>query len=150
MVEVLLSPVKGKSTELENVNDDMFAQKMLGDGIAVIPSENEFYSPIDGTVTMVFETQHAIGIETKNGVEVLIHIGLETMSLNGKPFQTKVHAGDCVKAGDLLTIVDWSYIRKKGLDVIVPIIVTNKKVIKNRNIGLITVGDNLFEIDLKG
>ena len=137
-MEVLCSPVNGKATMLENVHDEMFSEKMLGDGIAVIPDENELRSPVEGTVTMIYETQHAIGI--------LIHIGIDTVQLHGVPFQTKAKVGDRVKQGDLLTIVDWDMIRNKNMDVIVPIIVTNKRVDQMKTNGDIRVGEPLFEI----
>lgn len=128
MSERLCSPVNGRVVMLEHVNDEMFAQKMLGDGIAVAPSENELFSPVDGTVTMIYETQHAIGIRSAQDADILIHIGIDTVSLKGKPFHTKVKVGEHVKKGELLTVVDWNAIRKKGMDVIVPIIVMNRKV----------------------
>lgn len=147
MSETVFSPVKGEATLLENVNDEMFAQKMLGDGIALIPKENEFRSPVDGIVTMVYDTQHAIGITTKEGTEILIHIGIDTMELKGEPFQTKTKVGDHVAKGDLLTIINWDLIKKKGMDVIVPIIVTNKQITKQYKQGEVCVGDPLFEIE---
>ncbi|MFT4006279.1 MAG: PTS glucose transporter subunit IIA [Lacrimispora sp.] len=146
MSELLYSPVRGRAARLEDVKDEMFSEKMLGDGIAVISDQDEVMSPVDGTVTMVYETQHAIGISTKDGADVLIHMGIDTVALKGEPFQTKVKVGDTVKKGDLLTVVDWEAIRQKGLDVIVPIIITNKKV-KQRSVEEeIKVGDPLLEI----
>ena len=145
-MEVLCSPVNGKATMLENVHDEMFSEKMLGDGIAVIPDENELRSPVEGTVTMIYETQHAIGIQTDLGTDILIHIGIDTVPLPGVPFQTKGMGGDRVQQGDLLTIVDWDMIRNKNMDVIVPIIVTNKRVDQMKTNGDIRVGEPLFEI----
>ena len=141
-MEVLCSPVNGKATMLENVHDEMFSEKMLGDGIAVIPDENELRSPVEGTVTMIY----AIGIQTDLGTDILIHIGIDTVQLHGVPFQTKAKVGDRVKQGDLLTIVDWDMIRNKNMDVIVPIIVTNKRVDQMKTNGDIRVGEPLFEI----
>ena len=115
-------------------------------GIAVIPDENELRSPVEGTVTMIYETQHAIGIQTDLGTDILIHIGIDTVQLHGVPFQTKAKVGDWVKQGDLLTIVDWDMIRNKNMDVIVPIIVTNKRVDQMKTNGDIRVGEPLFEI----
>ena len=145
-MEVLCSPVNGKATMLENVHDEMFSEKMLGDGIAVIPDENELRSPLEGSVTMIYETQHAIGIQTYLGTDILIHIGIDTVQLHGVPFQTKAKVGDRVKQGDLLTIVDWDMIRNKNMDVIVPIIVTNKRVDQMKTNGDIRVGEPLIEI----
>jgi glucose-specific phosphotransferase system IIA component len=87
-MEVLCSPVNGKATMLENVHDEMFSEKMLGDGIAVIPDENELRSPVEGTVTMIYETQHAIGIQTDLGTDILIHIGTPC-SCTGYRFKQK-------------------------------------------------------------
>ncbi|MEF9967431.1 MAG: PTS glucose transporter subunit IIA [Longicatena sp.] len=146
-MELLYSPVNGEITNLENVNDKMFAEKMLGDGIALIPNEDEFVSPIDGKVTMIYDTQHAIGITTLEDTEILIHIGIDTVDLKGIPFDTKVKVGDNVKKGDLLTVIDWKYIKERGLDVIVPLIVMNKKVKQPHKEGKIRVGDKLLEIE---
>ncbi len=101
---------------------------------------------MEGTVTMIYETQHAIGIQTDLGTDILIHIGIDTVQLHGITFQTKAKVGDRVKQGDLLTIVDWDMIRNKNMDVIVPIIVTNKRVDQMKTNGDIRVGEPLFEI----
>ena len=145
-MEIFNSPVNGEVVTLEHVNDEMFSKKMLGDGIAVIPHENEIFSPVDGTITMIYETQHAIGIKTDQGAEILIHIGLDTVLLNGKPFQTKTAKGKKVTKGELLTVVDWDMIRNENLDVIVPIVITNKKVEHKKPDGIIKIGDPLLHI----
>lgn len=111
MGEQVYSPLKGKLINIEDVSDEMFSQRMLGDGVAIIPSDKNIYSPVDGVVTMVYDTQHAIGLKTNDGKDILIHIGIETVNLKGKPFKTKVKVGDAVKHGDLLTVVDWTYIK---------------------------------------
>lgn len=148
-MEILCSPVNGDVIKLEKVNDEMFSQKMLGDGVAVIPHVDKFASPIDGKITLIYETQHAIAIETKNGTEVLIHIGIDTMNLQGKPFDTKVNVGDEVKTGDLLTRINWEMIEEKGLEKVVPIIVLNKKVklINNEEEVKVKVGDPILNIE---
>lgn len=148
-METLCSPVNGNVIKLEKVNDEMFAQKMLGDGIAVVPSEDEFVSPIDGEVTLIYETQHAIAIKTECNTEVLIHIGIDTMNLEGKPFSTKVHVGDKVKKGDLLTNINWAMILTKGLEKVVPIIILNKKVklINDSEDVEVKVGDPILNIE---
>lgn len=150
MSERLCSPVNGRVVMLEHVNDEMFAQKMLGDGVAVAPSENELFSPVDGVVTMVYETQHAIGIRSTENADILIHIGIDTVALKGKPFHTKVKVGEHVKKGDLLTVVDWRFIKKKGMDVIVPIIVMNRKVRQCAAEGNIQVQELLLEMEEQG
>lgn len=147
MTNILYSPMMGKTIALNKVKDDVFSQKLLGDGIAIIPDGKEIYSPIDGIITMIFDTKHAIGIETESGLEILLHIGLDTVLLNGIPFDTRVKIGDQVKKGDLLTVVDWSYIEGKGCDTIVPILVINKKIKQIITGKIVQPGDILFEVE---
>lgn len=145
-MQEIYSPINGRITNIENVNDEMFSMRILGDGVALIPHENEFYSPMDGEVVMIFDTQHAIGIRDDDGTELLIHIGIDTVNLKGVPFDTRVKVGDCIRQGDLLTIIDWDYIRSKGMDVIVPIIVTNRSIAIETQEMDVSVGDILFHI----
>lgn len=145
-MQEIYSPINGRITNIENVNDEMFSMRILGDGVALIPNENEFYSPMDGEVIMIFDTQHAIGIRGDDGTELLIHIGIDTVNLKGVPFDTRVKVGDCIRQGDLLTIIDWGYIRSKGMDVIVPIIVTNRSIAIETQEMDVSVGDILFHI----
>lgn len=145
-MQEIYSPINGRITNIENVNDEMFSMRILGDGVALIPHENEFYSPMDGEVIMIFDTQHAIGIRGDDGTELLIHIGIDTVNLKGVPFDTRVKVGDCIRQGDLLTIIDWGYIRSKGMDVIVPIIVTNRSIAIETQEMDVSVGDILFHI----
>jgi len=123
----VFSPVKGEQIMLDSVNDPTFAQKLLGDGIAVIPEEGKFYAPFDGVVETVFPTKHAIGLKGDNGIELLIHIGLDTVELKGAPYDVKVKANQRVKKGDLLVIADLEAIKKAGYDIVTPVIVTNTK-----------------------
>jgi glucose-specific phosphotransferase system IIA component len=146
MEEQVYSPLKGKLINIELVPDDMFSQKMLGDGVAIIPSDKHLYSPVDGVVTMVYDTQHAIGIKTNNGKDILIHIGIETVNLKGKPFKTKVKVGDIVKHGDLLTVVNWSYIKLKGCDTAVIVTCVDSDIAINGLYGKIKPGDFLFTV----
>ena len=145
-MQEIYSPINGRITNIENVNDEMFSMRILGDGVALIPHENEFYSPMDGEVIMIFDTQHAIGIRGDDGTELLIHIGIDTVNLKGVPFDTRVKVGDCIRQGDLLTIIDWGYIRSKGMDVIVPIIVTNRSIAIETQEMDVSIGDILFHI----
>ena len=108
-MEICYSPLAGKAVNLDQVQDEMFSQRMLGDGMAVQPEAREIYSPVAGEITMVYETQHTIGIKTEGGNEILLHIGIDTVMLNGTPFDTQVQVGDHVQPGDLLTIVDWNH-----------------------------------------
>lgn len=121
---VLESPVKGHVVPVEQVQDEVFASKAMGDGIGIIPEATQVYAPCDGTVEVAFPTGHAVGISTDNGAEVLIHIGLNTVELDGKGFQACVKQGDKVKKGDLLVTFDKKYIECEGYDSTVIFIVT--------------------------
>ena len=112
---------------LESVSDKVFADKIMGDGVAIIPSDNKIYAPFDGVVTTIFPTKHAIGLKSNTGVELLIHIGLNTVELDGKPFTEYVKVNQKVRKGDLLLEVDLDAINKAGLETVTPIVVTNSK-----------------------
>ena len=126
----LYAPLKGEAVLLENIEDPMFAQKILGDGIAIEPSEGKVYSPADGTVSMIADTKHAIGINTQDGLELLIHIGMDTVALKGEGYIPKVEAGASVKKGDLLMEFDMDFIKEKGYSCVTPMIVTHMDDIK--------------------
>ena len=119
----IVSPANGTAVTLEQVPDAVFADKILGDGMAVIPSDGKFVSPIDGEVASVADSLHAIGFQTENGLDVLIHIGLDTVKLNGEGFQVFVNVGDKVKKGDLVAEVDLEVLANNGLNPITPVIV---------------------------
>ncbi|MGT2716172.1 beta-glucoside-specific PTS transporter subunit IIABC [Streptococcus respiraculi] len=121
----IASPLKGTLLPLEQVNDETFAGKLLGEGIAIVPSNGKVVSPIDGVIASVFPSKHAIGLISQDGVEVLIHVGLETVNLNGEGFTSFVKEGDKVQKGDVLLEVDIASLIDKGYDVTTPIIVTN-------------------------
>ncbi|WP_138995374.1 PTS glucose transporter subunit IIA, partial [Larkinella sp. C7] len=114
--ETIYSPVDGQIVELEKVNDPVFSSGAMGKGIAVKPSGNTVVSPVDGLVQIAFETGHAYGLKSKDGVEVLIHIGIDTVSLDGKGFKQKVAANQEVKKGDVLGTFDSAVIKDAGLD----------------------------------
>lgn len=122
---VIKAPTAGRAAALSEVNDDVFSQEVLGKGAAIFPEEGKVYAPADGTVTIFFETGHAIGMETESGAEILIHVGIDTVNLQGKYFTPKAKVGDQVKAGDLLLEFDLDAIRKEGFDTVIPVIVTN-------------------------
>ena len=122
---VIYSPCAGKVTPLTEVPDPTFSEKILGDGFAVIPSEGRIFAPADGEITMVFDTLHAITMTTAQGTELLIHIGLETVTLKGEPFRVHVEAGNQVKRGDLLMEADFDKIREAGLEIISPVVICN-------------------------
>ena len=119
------SPLTGKKVALEEVPDPVFSQKMMGEGIAVEPEDGLVVSPVEGTVVQVFPTKHAVGLETKSGAEVLIHIGLETVAMEGEGFEAFVAKGDKVSVGDKLISFDLSLVKEKAKSTITPIIITN-------------------------
>ena len=123
--EEIKSPMKGTVIPLSEVPDAVFSSEMLGKGFGVEPSEGKAYAPVDGEVTTVFDTKHAIGLMSKHGVELLIHIGMDTVKLNGKGFDVKVKTGDQVKAGDLLAEFDMDLIKGEGYPVTTAVVVTN-------------------------
>lgn len=130
----LISPVKGTVIPLAEVSDETFASGVLGDGVGIQPAEGKVYAPFDCTVAAVFDTKHAIGLETAEGVELLIHIGMDTVTLNGGPFTVYVKAGQTVKKGELLVDFDMDKIREAGLDTVTPVIITNPGQYKNIHI----------------
>ena len=119
----ILAPVKGKVIPLEQVPDEVFAEKVLGDGVAIIPEDGKIYSPVDGTITTITDSLHAYGFETEDGIQMIVHFGLETVNLKGKGFTSNVKVGDKVKAGDLVAEVDLAYLREQHVETITPVIV---------------------------
>ncbi len=122
---ILASPMKGKAVELTQVNDPTFSEGMLGKGMAVIPTDGKVYAPADGEISLVFDTLHAVSMTTEDGVELLIHVGLDTVMLKGEGYTSHVSTGDKVKKGDLLLSADLDAIKAAGYDVITPLIVCN-------------------------
>ena len=123
--EIVYSPLKGEVKLLEEAEDEAFASGALGKGAAVVPVEGKIMAPVDGTIVTLFPTNHAIAIETNSGVEILIHVGLDTVQLDGKYFYPKVKEGDKIKKGDLILEFDIDEIKKAGYVLTTPIIVTN-------------------------
>ena len=119
----ILSPMTGEAVGLGEVPDPVFSQKIIGDGMAVIPSDGKLLSPVDGEVISVADTKHAFGLRTAEGLELLIHVGLETVHLKGECFQVFVKPGDKVKAGDLLAEVDLAYLKEREINPITPVLV---------------------------
>lgn len=119
------SPISGTVVELKEVPDPVFAQQVLGEGLAIIPKEGKVYAPVNGEVVSIMETKHGIIFRTEQGTELLIHIGLDTVNLKGKYFTTHVENGMQVKAGDLLVEFDIEAIKKEGYNVITPMVITN-------------------------
>ena len=115
----------GRTIPMDEVNDQTFAQELLGPGIAIVPSNGTVVSPINGTIATVMDTKHAVCIQGEDGLELIVHAGLDTVELNGKYYQTYKELGDQVKAGDVLLEFDLEEITKAGYDVTTPIVITN-------------------------
>ncbi|WP_254901758.1 PTS sugar transporter subunit IIA [Thalassobacillus devorans] len=122
---ILTAPVTGKVVDLTEVPDPTFSQKMMGEGLAIEPSEGKAVAPFDGEVVQLFPTKHAIGLKNKAGVEVLVHIGLETVGMNGEGFEASVKQGDKVKTGQTLVTFDLSKIEEQASSTVTPVIITN-------------------------
>lgn len=121
----VFSPLSGQILPLEKVNDVTFSKKMLGDGVAIIPKDGKVYAPFDGAVTSLFPTKHAIGLTSDEGVELLIHFGLETVELKGRGFVSHVSDGEKVEKGQLMLEVDVEMLVAEGYDIVTPVVVTN-------------------------
>ncbi len=126
------APVNGKTETLESLDDGMFSEKIMGDGIVVVPSDGNFKAPVKGTVKAAFPTGHAYGFLTDDGKEVLLHIGIDTVELNGKGFRPHVKQGQKVSVGDKLVTVDLDVIKEAGYPSQAILIVTSGNSIKNR------------------
>ncbi|WP_436861650.1 PTS sugar transporter subunit IIA [Staphylococcus caeli] len=121
----IYAPITGEYVKIEDIPDPVFAQKMMGEGFGINPTEGEVVSPIEGKVDNVFPTKHAIGLKAENGLEILVHIGLDTVQLDGQGFEVLVESGDSVNVGDPLLKFDLDYIKTNAKSVISPIIITN-------------------------
>lgn len=147
-VEVLYSHLSGAVVRLEDVEDEAFSAKILGDGIAVEPTEGKLYSPCDGTVVMVFDTKHAVNIQSEGGSEILLHIGIDTVKLGGQYFESHIADGQKVRRGDLLISFDIDKIRAAGYKVTTPMIICNTdeySSITPVGEGNISAGDRILE-----
>ena len=119
----ICSPLNGKAVPLDSVPDPVFSDKVLGDGCAVIPDDGKIYSPVNGEISSIAETKHAYGFSSEDGLEVLVHFGLETVALKGEGFMPHVAVGDKVKIGDLIAEVDTALLKSKGINLITPVLV---------------------------
>lgn len=122
----LYAPVIGRSVDLKMVPDKMFANKMLGDGIAFIFETSVVYAPCNGEITMIASTKHALGIQTSNGTEIMIHIGIDTVNYGGEGFEVLVNAHDKVKRGQALVKLNLQFFKEKDVNLITPMIIVSK------------------------
>ena len=146
--ETIYAPLKGRTVPLDEVPDQVFSDKLMGDGLAIYPANGEVVAPFDGTVELVFPTKHAIGLKSESGVEVLIHFGLETVGLQGEGFTVHVDSGDTIVKGQSLMTVDLDYIKTHAKSDITPIIVTNsgEHEIKTTHSGAVDIGEVLIKL----
>lgn len=147
---ILKSPIEGELKSLSEVNDQVFSQEIMGKGVAIEPKVGKVVAPFDGTIEAVLDSKHAIGLKSNSGIEVLIHIGLDTVNLEGEHFTTHIKKGQEVKAGDLLVEFELEKIKEKGYEVITPILVTNSEVYGDVIIakakGKVTIGEDIVEV----
>lgn len=127
----LVAPVTGKVMDLKEVPDPVFAEKMVGDGVAIAPTSDTICAPADGKLTLIFKTNHAFGMVLENGIELLVHIGLDTVELQGEGFTRIASEGSEVKAGDAIVKIDRDFLQSKGCSLITPVIITNPTIIKD-------------------
>lgn len=147
----LVSPMSGNLISISEVKDEVFSGGVLGDGVAIIPDKGELYAPVDGKIDTVFDSKHAISMVADNGAEILLHVGLETVKLEGKGFYPQVKSGDRVKAGQLLMKFDLSNFIESGIDVTTPVVITNAnnfKLVPEQS-GKISIGNKIIELEVR-
>lgn len=142
------APIDGMLIPIEEVNDEVFSSKMAGDGLAIMPIGDIFVSPIDGVITKIFSTNHAFSVKSKQDLEVMVHIGLETVALKGEGFERLANEGDEVKAGDPIIKADMDYIKAHAKDIVTPILITDESkydaIDKNDNV--VKSGDHIMDV----
>lgn len=146
---LIKSPLEGEAVSINTVNDPTFSEEMLGKGIAIRPRVGKLVAPIDGEISVLFDTKHAVAIKGDNGVEILMHIGLETVNLKGKYFTSHAEVGQKVKAGDLLIEFEIDKIKEEGYEMITPIVICNTldyKDVEAISLGDVDLSKNILEI----
>ncbi|MBU3195384.1 PTS sugar transporter subunit IIA [Clostridium algidicarnis] len=146
----LYLPIEGVVKPISEVNDYLFNKKIMGEGIAIEPKGNFLYAPVSGEITLIYEARHALSIKTDSGLQVLIHVGIDSVKLNGKGFAYYVNKGDRVEVGDKILFFDREYIGKYA-STTTPIVITNSELISNIsfNYKAYKVGDVIMDITLK-
>lgn len=148
-IDEFVSPANGELIHLDKVNDPVFSQKLMGDGFAVKPSDNEIVAPIGGVIGTVFPTKHALMITSKNGLEIMLHLGIDTVELNGQPFEMFVQENDTVEAGQKLATMDLQKVQDSGKDTPIMTIITNSDAVKDMGDfedKSVSAGDKALEI----
>ncbi|WP_295421058.1 PTS glucose transporter subunit IIA [Sulfurovum sp.] len=142
------APVDGEVVALESVDDEVFSQKMVGDGVAIKPISNVFTAPISGKVSKIFSTNHAYSIKSDKDLEVMVHIGLDTVALNGAGFERLVKEGDVVACGDPVIRVDMETLREHAKDTITPVIIADGSDVKSieKKLNIVKNGDVIMEV----
>lgn len=146
---MIYAPLNGKSIALEQVSDPVFAQKMLGDGMAIEPASRTVLAPFDGKVVAVVPTQHAVGLRCTSGLECLIHVGIDTVALNGQGFRLLVEEGQMVKQGNPLIELDLDILRSSGKELSTPVVITNSdcwKIKQRSEEGMLSAGKDILFI----
>lgn len=143
-------PIKGKVTALSEVNDYLFNKKLMGEGVAIIPEDDFVYAPVSGEIVALSDTKHAIAIETEEGLKVLIHLGIDTVKLEGKGLATYIKLNEKVKVGDKIAFFDRSFLSKKA-SLITPVVITNPEILSDIKINFkaSSIGDMLMETNVK-
>lgn len=142
------APVDGQVVALSSVNDEVFSQKLVGDGVAIVPMSNTFFAPIDGIVSKIFITNHAYSIKSDKDIEVMVHIGLDTVNLEGKGFERLVEEGDRVNVGKGIIKVDLEYLKSQEKDIITPVIILEGSDVKTieKIYNSVKAGDKMMEV----
>ncbi|WP_462411660.1 PTS sugar transporter subunit IIA [Neobacillus sp. Marseille-QA0830] len=152
-LETVVAPMTGKVIRIEEVPDAVFSQKMIGDGLAIEPSEGIVVAPMDGEIVQIFPTCHAVGIRSTTGLEILVHIGMDTVAMGGEGFEGHVAQGDKVKAGDKLVSFDLGLVKEKAESTISPVVITNTDAVDSltkTEQGSVTRGESvLLQVKMK-
>jgi len=148
-VRDIYAPADGQIVALESVDDEVFSQKLVGDGVAIMPVSDVFTAPIDGVISKIFSTNHAYSIKSEKDLEVMVHIGLETVALEGKGFERLLEEGTEVKIGDAIIKADLDYIKAHAKDIITPIIILEESDVKNieKKYMIVKSSDKIMEVN---
>jgi PTS system glucose-specific IIA component len=144
----VFAPVDGQLMDLGSVDDEVFSSRMAGDGVAILPVGEIFTAPVDGVITKIFSTNHAYSVKSKQDLEVLVHIGLETVALKGEGFERLAEEGDEVNVGDPIIKADLNYIKEHAKDIITPILITDESKYEaiDKNTNVVITGDAIMEV----